>query len=98
MREHIKKINAIILALALLFLVSGCGNMSLGLGNFTFEKVHIDTYHYSGCFSVEKWYENGSGIEVKTKEAGAMFLSEGTYILLEGDTECPLCEKGGEGE
>ena len=63
--------------------------MSLGPGNYTFKKIHIDTHHYSGCLTVEKWYENDSGIEVKTKEAGALFLSEGQYALIED--ECPFC-------
>jgi hypothetical protein len=38
-----------------------------------------------------KWYESSTGIEVLTKEAGSMYLSEGTYILLEGDKGCPFC-------
>ncbi len=69
---------------------AGCGNMSLGLGNFTFNKIHVDTYNYSGCFTVKKWYDNKSGIEVKTKEAGSMYLAEGMYMLIEGD--CPFCD------
>lgn len=84
--------------LVLMFALCGC-NMSFGAGNYNFTKVHIDTHHYSGCLTVEKWYENnsGTGVEVKTKEAGALFLSEGTYFLIEDD--CPFCahptEKGG---
>ena len=87
-----KKIIAIVLAviyICTLFL--GCGNMSIGLGNFTFRKIHIDTHNYSGCFTVEQWYENSSGIEVKTKEAGFMYLAEGMYMMIED--ECPFCGK-----
>ena len=90
------RIVAVVMVLVLAGVLSGC-NMSLGLGNFEFNKVHIDTYHHSKCFSVEKWYENGTGIEVKTKESGSMYFSEGTYILIAD--KCPFCdtstEKGG---
>lgn len=70
--------------------ISGCGNYSVGFGEYHFEKIHIDTYHFSGCYTVEKWYENSSGIEVKTRELGNIFVSEGAYILV-GD-KCPVCE------
>lgn len=42
------------------------------------------------CLTVESWHDNTTGIEIKTKECGSMFLSEGTYILLE-DT-CLFCD------
>ena len=84
-----KKIIAIMLAVLLLVGMAGCGNMSMGFGNFTFKKIHVDTYNYSGCFTVEKWYDNSSGIEVKTKEAGCLYLAEGMYMLIEDD--CPFC-------
>ena len=88
MTKHFTRILAAILCLVTL---TGC-NMSMGLGNFSYDKVHIDTYHYSGCLTIEKWYDGDQGIEVKTKEAGSMFLSEGTYILISGDKGCPLCD------
>ena len=83
-----KKIIAFIFVLCPL---TGCGNMSVGLGNFEFEKIHVDTHNYSGCFTIEKWYDGGSGIEVRTKESGSMFLAEGMYVLIED--ECPFCDK-----
>ena len=90
-----KKLLVFILALVMcLSMFAGC-NKSYGFGNYKYNKVHIDTYHYSGCLTVEKWYEGSTGIEVKTKEAGSIFLSEGTYILLGGDKGCPFCD--GEG-
>lgn len=91
-----KKIIAVLILLSLMVVLCSC-NMSMGLGSFEFNKIHIDTYNQSRCFTVEKWYDNGTGIEVKTKEAGNMFFSEGVYFLIEG--ECPFCdhptEKGG---
>ena len=86
-----KKPLAFILALVLcLGLLAGC-NQSIGMGNLTFKKVHVDTYHYSGCLTIINWHDNATGIEVKTEEAGSIYLSEGTYILLEGDKDCPFC-------
>ena len=86
-----KKIIVVILAIAMLVtMLAGCGNMSMGIGNYTFEKIHVDTYHYSGCFTVVKWYDSASGIEIKTKEAGYMYLAEGMYMLIED--ECPFCD------
>lgn len=92
MKKPIVALILLAVIVVLLTTLSGCGNMSLGFGNFEYNKIHVDTYHYSGCFNVEKWYENNNGIEVNTKEADSMFFSEGTYILLEDD--CPFCDKG----
>lgn len=90
-----KKLFVFILALVMcLGLLVGCGNMALGMGNFTYKKVHVDTHNYSGCLTIEKWHDNSAGIEVETEEAGSIFLSEGTYILLEGDEGCPFCDSG----
>lgn len=85
-----KKIIGVIMAVAMVATMTGCGNMSLGFGNFTYEKIHVDTYHYSGCFTVEKWYDNSEGIEVLTEEAGSMYFAEGMYMLIEED--CPFCD------
>ena len=81
----------LIALLALAFMVSSisCGNMSVGIGNYQYEKIHIDTHHYSGCLTVVRWYDAENGIEVQTEENGNIFLSEGTYALIE--KECPFC-------
>ena len=85
-----KKIIVTIIAIAMMVtMLAGCGNMSMGMGNFTFRKIHVDTHNYSGCFTVLKWYDNASGIEVQTREAGYMYLAEGMYMLIEDD--CPFC-------
>ena len=90
-----KKIISIILTITVLFLVcsltTSC-NQGFGLGSHTFTKVHICVGDVNKCVELEKWYDNdGMGIEVKTKNYGALFLSEGTYILIED--KCPLCNK-----
>lgn len=85
-----KKIIVTIITIAMLItILAGCGNQSLGFGNFTFRKIHVDTYNFSGCFTVVKWYDNSNGIEVETKEAGFLYLAEGMYMLIED--ECPFC-------
>ena len=87
-----KKIFAIIMVVVMvMFMFVGCGNMSMGFGNFNFDKIHVDTHNYNGCFTVVKWYDNTSGIEVKTKEAGYLYLAEGMYMLIED--ECPFCKE-----
>ena len=83
------KKRIILMVMTATMLLTGCGNMSLGWGNFTYEKIHVDTHNYSGCFTVEKWYDNSTGIEVKTKEAGSLYFAEGMYMLVED--ECPFC-------
>lgn len=85
-----KIISVIMLTLSLGATLTGCGNMSIGFGNYEYEKIHVDTHNYSGCFTVDKWYDNSTGIEVKTKEAGSLYLAEGMYMLVED--ECPFCE------
>lgn len=83
-----KKILCLILVVLMICGLCAC-NKSYGFGNYEFKKVHIDTHNYSGCFTVKKWYESETGVEVKTEEAGSMFLAEGTYFLI-GD-DCPFC-------
>ena len=83
-----KIIGLLILLIILVMTFAGC-NMSMGLGNYEYNKIHIDTYHYSGCLKVDKWYETTTGVEVKTEDGESLYLSEGTYIMVED--ECPLC-------
>lgn len=79
----------LIICMTLLGSLSGCGNMdTFGMGNFTFRKIHcIST---NECYEIEKWYNDDRGIEVKTNDYGALFFSEGTYVLVEDI--CPMCE------
>ncbi len=87
-----RKIAVILLvSFILLLAMAGCGNSSIGFGNYTFNGVHI--YDASGNardYTVEKWYQSGDiGIEVLTKEVGSLWLCEGSYIMYENT--CPLC-------
>ena len=86
-----KKIIVILLVVCIAVVACGCGNMSLGIGNYTFKKVHIAMPNTQGCFTIHEWYDNETGIEVTTKEAGSMYLSEGTYVLIKEN--CPFCEE-----
>ena len=69
-----------------------CGNMSMGMGSYTFEHVHFSDAVEGKCATVEKWYDDETGIEVKTKEYGAMYLSEGSYQLISNGQTCPYCK------
>ena len=86
-----KKIALICLFAILFALLCSCGNMSMGIGNYTFNKIHIYNGDSSKCLTIIKWYENDRGVEVLTEEVGAVFCSEGTYVLLEN--HCPFCEE-----
>ena len=69
----------------------GCGKRSYFMDTQEYNKVHIDTTNYVGCLELDKYYMGNTGVEVITPGNGAMWLSEGTYILIEGD-ECPICK------
>jgi hypothetical protein len=73
-------------------LMSGCGNHSLGPGNYTFKHIHLTDSVKGHCATVESWRDDDVGIEVKTKEYGPMFLSEGSYILFSDGGKCPYCK------
>lgn len=86
-----KRFIACAMALLMFFMLAGCGNMSVGFGNFTFEHIHFYDYTESYCANVDRWYDNSSGIEVKTDEYGSMYLTEGSYILIGDEADCPFC-------
>ena len=90
--RHFTSITIVFLVILLLvFTLVGCGNMGMGPGNYTFEHVHFSDAVEGHCATVEKWYDNETGIEVKTKEHGAMYLSEGSYQLITNSNKCPYC-------
>ena len=43
----------VVLLLCTMIALAGCGSMSIGIGNYEYRKVHVDTYHHSGCLTVE---------------------------------------------
>lgn len=89
-----KKIVFVLMAVIVLstFILTSCGNVSIGFGNFHYPKVHICIGGVNSCFTLIKWYDNDSGgIEVVTKEFGNLYLSEGTYLLIKD--RCPVCDK-----
>lgn len=79
--------GAALMALSL----SSCGNMGMGAGNYSFDKVHIlDGGATQGhCEKITKWYNDDMGVEIKLESGGSLYLSEGTYILVSG--RCPIC-------
>ena len=86
------------IAVLLLILVAacglvGCGNENWGPGNFTFKHVHFNDGVTGVCADVKSWHDNELGCEVHTQEYGALYLSEGTYILVEDPSACPFCSK-----
>lgn len=86
-----KKVLIAVVLIVSVMLV-GCGNMSVGVGNYEFKGIHIGTYNGVGCHEIESWHDNESGIEVKIKGGNSIYVSEGTtYILYE--EECPICSK-----
>lgn len=97
-KKYIKFINLIatifmllVVAVIAVVTLTSCGNMSIGPGNYSFKKVHINTHENACCVEIEKWYDDERGIEVKAKDGGAMYLSEGSYILIED--KCPICDR-----
>ena len=82
-------ISILIVFTALIF--SGCkSNMSIGFGNFNFTRVHFSVGNIECCEEISSWHENEIGCEVELKNGNHLYLSEGTYILIE--SECPICK------
>jgi hypothetical protein len=89
-----KKIIIVCLIAVMIMSLCAC-NMALGFGNYSFKHIYIDTYHHDGCYTVESWHDNETGIEVRTKEIGSIYCSEGTYVLIEDEDACPFCHEEG---
>jgi len=80
------------LTLALLLLLTSC-NMQI-IGDFSYSHIYLETYKTEGqCYDITNWTDSNTGIEVKTKEHGTLFLSEGTYILVGDSDKCPFCSE-----
>ena len=86
-----KKALVIVLVLAMMFALAGCGNQNLLWGNFTYEHVHISDAIEGHCFDLAQWNEDATGIELKLDNGSTIFLSEGTYMLFSHKMMCPYC-------
>lgn len=88
-----KKVIAIVLIAVTVLTMAGCGNMGIGIGNYSYNGIHIDACNGGGCYKIDKWYDNSNGIEVTIDGGGNIFISEGTTYILYED-KCPICTKG----
>lgn len=69
--------------------IKGCGNENIGFGGYSFYRVHISVGGKELCKEIQSWTDNEIGCEVKLKDGNVLYLSEGTYILIQN--ECPIC-------
>lgn len=88
-----KIITLILTVLIVVICFTGCGNMSMGFGNFSYDHVHFFNYQGAHCATIEKWYDGSTGIEIKTEEYDSIFLAEGCYMLFEDSDSCPWCSE-----
>ena len=86
-----KKIVLFMLSILMIVSLAGCGNTNIGFGNYTFAHVHFNDGVKGVCANVNSWHDNDIGCEVHTDEYGTLYLSEGTYILIEDGDKCPFC-------
>ena len=92
-RSSIFTFIGIILVLVIVMVTaSSCGNRAiLDPGNFNFKHVHISDDVEGHCLNIDKWWDNESGVEVRTTSGDGVFLSEGTYQMFESAESCPYC-------
>lgn len=87
-----KRIVALMLILSFILITCSCGNMSMGMGSYKYEHIHVSNgANDAFCATVIQWYDNETGIEVKTEEYGNIYISEGLYILIPEANKCPFC-------
>jgi hypothetical protein len=89
-----KKIAILCLVALMACGLCACGNENWGWGNYTFEHVHFNDGVTGVCADVDSWHDNELGCEVHTNQCGTLYLSEGTYILIEKASKCPFCNQG----
>lgn len=87
-----KRIFALVLLVCVLLpivlLFSSCDR---AVGRYTFGGIVICVPGTSDhvCLTIVDGVMHDTGVEVKTKEYGPIFCSDGTYILFED--KCPIC-------
>lgn len=70
------------------------GNVSkASWGNYQYNHICIIAGDDHQCYEVEKWWDNElSGLEVKIKNGGYIFASEGTYHIYSQSSDCKFCK------
>ena len=86
-------ISIVLLCVIVMSLTMLCAcNKNIGIGTYKFTKVHIFIEDgYGSCFDISSWREAEVGVEVKVSGCGSLWLSEGTYMLVED--KCPICSR-----
>lgn len=88
-----KKFLTLIICIVILSTcLAGCNKAVLDPGAFSFTHIHFTDMTEGHCATIEKWWDNEEGIEVRTAEYGAIYCSEGSYILFESANNCPYCK------
>ena len=89
-----KKFLTLIICIVILSTcLASCGNRAvLDPGAFSFTHIHFTDMTEGYCATIEKWWDNEEGIEVRTTEYGAISCSEGSYNLFESAHNCPYCK------
>ena len=91
---RIKIVGLVAAGLVAMGTLTGCGNMSMGMGNFTYEHAHIAIGGEADvAVDIEKWFDNETGIEVQLTDGTSVFCSEGSYLLMKDKEHCPLCNE-----
>ena len=85
-----KKFIAIVMIIAMALCLCAC-NENWGFGNYSWKHVHFSDAVSGHCATISSWHDNTTGIALHTIECGAIFLSEGSYILFESGSDCPFC-------
>ena len=70
------------------------GNVSKGgWGNYQYNHICVIAGDDHQCYEIEKWWDNElPGLEVKIKNGGYIFASEGTYHIYSQSSDCKFCK------
>lgn len=90
MRKIVKLILGLILAVLMLFVITGC-NAQLIDTNYKFDTVHI--YETGKCYKIKTWrdYDNSDQLQVTLEDGTVLLLHSADCALVHGD--CVLCKE-----
>ena len=73
--------------------VKGRGNHNIGWGCYIYNYIHVQMPGSNYCFhdKIESWANDDGGIEIKGEHHGYLILGDGTYIMWNKGTTCPIC-------